>query len=133
MIETADQTTLQLAVLIGAMSLASGIGGWRHPSLWNRMFEEFDRSPGLTLSVALSAIIFGGLILLLPGGWSDPLAMVVSGIGLLSLAEGLILLAIPEYYLRLVRPLLRYARVWAAFAILLGILLVLSGFQGLLN
>lgn len=131
MIETADETTLQLAVLIGAMALASGIGGWRHPELWERMFDEFDRSPGLTFSIALAAVLFGGIVLLLPGGWTDPLAMVVSGIGLLSLVEGLILLAVPEFYLGLVRPLLRYARAWAVFATALGVLLVLVGMQGL--
>jgi hypothetical protein len=132
MIETADPITFQLAVFIGAMALAAGIGGWRHPEAWPEMFAEFDRSPGLVMAIAFVALLFGALVLLLPGGWSDPLAIAVSAIGLLSLVEGLALLAFPRFYLRLARPLLGYARVWAGFAMALGAALFLAGLSGIL-
>lgn len=130
MIETADPTTLQLAMLLGAAMLAAGIGGLRMPAGWTRLFDELDASPGLALTLGLVAIILGGLVLLLPGGWSDPLACIVSGIGLVSLAEGLVLLAAPDLYLRFARPLLRHARIWAIAAIVSGTLLFLAGLLG---
>ncbi len=133
MIATADPITYQLALLTGAMSLAAAIGGWRHPNIWDRMFDDFDRSPGLVMAVGFIGVLFGGLVLLLPGGWSDPLAATVSTIGLLSLVEGLVLLAIPDLYLGFARPLLRYARIWALFAALLGLALLAAGAMGVLR
>ena len=130
MIEAASPVTLQLAMVIGAMALAAGIGGWRHPEMWPEMFDELERSPGLTLAIAFVALIFGALILVLPGGWSDPLAVAVSLVGLSSLAEGLILLALPRAYIRLVKPLVRFARPWAAFAMALGLAFLLAGLAG---
>ena len=130
MIETQSPVTLQLALLIGAVGFASGVAGWRHPELWREMFDEFDRSPGLTFSIAFIAILFGALVLVLPGGWTDPLAIAVSTIGLASLAEGLMMLALPQAYLTLIRPLLRYARPWAAFMLLLGLAFILAGLTG---
>lgn len=130
MIETAAPVTLQLAMLIGAVALASGIGGWRHPEMWPQMFDELERSPATALAVALVAVIFGALVLVLPGGWSDPLAIAVSAIGLASLAEGLIMLAVPAAYIRLVKPLLRFARPWAAVSMLLGLAFIVAGLLG---
>lgn len=130
MIETTAPVTLQLSLLIGAMALAAGIGGWRHPEMWPEMFDELERSPGLTLAIAFVAIVFGALVLVLPGGWNDPLAFAVSLVGLSSLAEGLILLAVPQAYIRLAKPLTRHARLWAAFAMLLGLAFLLAGLLG---
>jgi hypothetical protein len=124
-------TTFCLAILIGAVTIATGIGGWRRPKAWETMFDEFERSPGLTLAVAFVAILFGTLVLLLAGGWSGGLATALSVIGLASLAEGLILLAVPDLYLGLMRPALRFARPWSAFAILLGALLLIAGLLGI--
>ncbi len=104
MIQTADPITFQLAALIGAVMIALGLGGWRDPGLWARMLDEMERSPGLTLAIAFVAILFGAIVLLLPGGWSDPLAIVVSAIGLAALAKGLVLLAVPGPWLALGRP-----------------------------
>ena len=130
MIETASPVTLQLAMVIGAMALAAGIGGWRRPQMWPEMFDELERSPGLTLAIAFVAIILGALILVLPGGWSDPLAIAVLLVRAASLADGLILLAVPRAYVRLVKPLVRFARPWAAFAMALGLIFLLAGLAG---
>ena len=131
MIETAAPVTLQLAMLIGGLSLASGIGGWRHPEIWPEMFEELERSPGLAFAVGLIGALLGALILVLPGGWTDPLAFAVSLVGLLELAGGLVMLALPQAYVRLVRPLVAgRTRLWAGFAILLGLAFLLAGLLG---
>ena len=130
MIETAAPVTLQLAVLIGAILVAGAVAAWRRPEGWEEMFDELDRSRGLTLALAWIAVVFGALVLVLPGGWTDPLAFAVSAVGLISLAEGLILIAVPDVYLRLVRPLLRRPRAWAALMLLLGLAFILAGLTG---
>ncbi len=133
MIHTADPVTYQLAAMIGATAIAIGIAGARDATLWPRMIDEIERSPGLALVAGFLGVIFGALILLLPGGWSDPLAIVVSVTGLASLAKGLILIAVPVPYLRLARPLARYARAWTILIGLLGALLFLAGASGMLQ
>ena len=130
MIETASPVTLQLAMVIGAMALAAGISGWRRPQMWPEVFDELEPSPALAFAIAFVAIILGALILVLPGGWSDPLAIAVSLVGAASLADGLILLAVPRAYVRLVKPLVRFARPWAAFAMALGLIFLLAGLAG---
>ena len=130
MLETAAPVTLQLAVLIGAVLVAGAVAAWRRPGGWEEMFDELERSRGLTLALAWVAVLFGALILVLPGGWTDPLAIAVSAIGLMSLAEGLILIAVPDAYLRLVRPLLRQPRLWAALMLLLGLAFIVAGLLG---
>ena len=122
MIETAI-----LAILLGLICLATGIGGLLSPADWPEMFDEFDGSPGLTLAVAFIAIIFGAFIILFHGSWDGPLAIAVSLVGWASFLVGLLLLGLPRFYLRLVRPLLSYARAWAVFALLLGAYLLAGG------
>lgn len=121
-------TTGLLAVLIGLMSIAAGIGGLQRPDDWRRMFDEFENSPGLTLGIAFIAILFGAFVILIHQGWDTPLRFAVSAIGWASFIEGLALLAIPRAYIGLVKPLLGYARAWAIFSLLLGAALLFFGF-----
>ena len=130
MIETLVPVTLQLAVLIGAILIAGAVAAWRRPEGWDAMFDELERSPGLTMALAYVGVIFGALVLVLPGGWSDPLAIAVSAVGLMALAEGLILIAVPDVYLKLVRPLLARPRAWAGLMLLIGLAFLLAGLTG---
>ena len=81
--------TTAFALLIGLMSIAAGIGGLLRPQEWRRMFDEFEASPGLTLSIAFIAILFGALVILLHPLWDTPLEIAVSLIG-----SALVILAI---------------------------------------
>ena len=130
MIETASNTTLHMAVLIGLICLAAGIGSLVSPGDWPEMFDEFERSPALTLAIAFIALIFGAFIILFHRSWADPLAVIVQLIGWMSFLEGLILLGMPKLYIRLARPLLRYARYWGVFALVLGAFLLSAGLFG---
>ena len=130
MIETAAPVTLQLAILIGAILIAGAIAAWRRPLGWDEMLGELERSRGLSMALAYVAILFGALVLVLPGGWTDPLAIAVSAVGLMALAEGLVLIALPEVYLGLARPFLARPRAWAALMLLLGLAFILAGLTG---
>lgn len=127
---TASMTTLVLAVVIGLMSLASGIGGLVDPRRWAAIFDELDRSPGLVLAMAILAYSFGAVVVAIHNIWTDPLSVIVSVIGWASLVEGTLLLAVPATYLGFARRLMSYARAWAIFAILLGTALLAAGLTG---
>jgi len=130
MIETASPLTLHLAVLIGLVCLAVGIGGLIGENRWPEMVDEMERSPTLLLAIAFVGVALGLIILLAHNSFADPLAAAVTFIGLWSFAEGLVLLAFPYIYLRLVRPLLRHPRAWAIFAASVGVALLLAGLTG---
>ncbi|MBY8824777.1 DUF2065 domain-containing protein [Sphingomonas colocasiae] len=128
--ETMSVITLHLAVMIGLVCLATGLGGLTGPNRWPDMIDEFERSPGLMLAVAFVGVVFGLIIILAHPYWGDPLAVAVSLIGWASFVEGLALLAIPHAYLGMIRPALRFARAWSIFAIVLGLILVVAGLTG---
>lgn len=115
------------AMLIGLMSIAAGIGALLRPGEWQRMFDEFEGSPGLLVSVAFIAIVFGAVVVLLHPLWDTPLQIAVSLIGWLSFVEGLALLAIPRQYISVARLLLPYGRAWAIVSLLIGIVLFVAG------
>lgn len=130
MIETASPTTLHMAVLLGLVCLAGGIGALLSPSQWPEVFAELEASPTLTVGVAFAAIVFGAFVILFHRSWSDPVAVTVSLIGWASFVEGLLLLGLPRLYLRLARPMARYARHWGAAALVLGAFLLSAGLTG---
>ncbi|GLS33660.1 hypothetical protein SAMN04488498_11612 [Mesorhizobium albiziae] len=125
---TALSTTGLLAILIGLMSIATGIGGLLRPNDWRRMFDEFEASPGLSLAIALIAILFGSLVISIHPRWDTPLQIVISVIGWASFIEGLALLSIPRSYIGMAKPLLAYTRAWTIFSLLLGAVLLIVGF-----
>lgn len=127
---TASLTTLLLATAIGVMSLASGVGAFVDPQRWRDVFAELEGSPGLVLAMAILAYAFGAFIVVIHNIWADPLSITVSAIGWASLVEGVLLLAVPDWYLRLARRLVTYSRAWAIFAILLGAFLLAGGLAG---
>ena len=127
---TAIPLTLHLAVLIGLVCLATGIGGLVGQNRWVEIVDEMERSPALLLAVAFVGIALGLVVILAHHSFADPLAAVVTFIGAWSFLEGLVLLAIPGAYLRFVRPLLRHAKAWAVFAAVLGLALIVAGLTG---
>jgi uncharacterized protein YjeT (DUF2065 family) len=123
----AANLTAVIAILIGLMSVAAGIGGLQRPEEWRRMFDDFEASPGLSIAIAFVAILFGSLVILAHPLWDSPLQIAVSVIGWASFIEGLALLAFPHRYIGLVKGLLGYTRAWAIFSLLLGAALLAAG------
>jgi hypothetical protein len=119
-----------MAIMLGLVCLATGMGALLSPGDWPDVLGELERSPGLNLALAFAGIVFGAFVILFHRSWSDPLAVAVSLIGWLSFLEGLILLGLPRLYLRLVRPVLGHARYWGLFLLLLGAFLLAGGLTG---
>ena len=95
MIETAIPLTLHLAVLIGLYELAAGIVSLSGRMDWTAMLDEFERSPGLTFVTGFVCFAIGGAMILGHNHWTDPLAVIVSLVGWIVTAEGLLIMAFP--------------------------------------
>ena len=67
------------------------------------MLDEFDRSPALTFVIGFMVFAIGGTLVLVHCLWTDFLAVIVSLMGWIALAEGLLLMIMPG-------PLLAFSR-----------------------
>ena len=130
MIETAVPLTLQLAILIGLYELAAGIVSLSGRMDWTAMLDEFERSPALTFITGFVVFAIGGTLVLVHDHWTDPLAVIVSLIGWIVLAEGLLIMVAGRPLLLLFRPLVGYRRTIGAAASLFGVALILAGLTG---
>lgn len=113
-----------IALFTGLYLLAAAAGELRAPGGWARMVAEFLASPALRTVTGAFCLAIGATLYLvnpwLPGNW---LAMAVSVLGGVVVAEGLLLLAAGDRYLLFAQRLLgngARARGWAGFAAILG-------------
>ena len=115
-----------IAFFVGLYALAAGVGELRSPGGWSVMLKEFERNASLRFLTGLVTLALGSTIYLVnPWRPEDWLAIVVSVIGGIAIAEGLLILAAGERFLNFGRALLgRGGRVWAGFSALLGVAMV---------
>ena len=118
--------TLWLSVLLGAYLLAGGMAAWLRGGLWAEMIADFERSPALVMVCGAIAFAVGATIVSVHNQWTSPAAVIVSATGWLALAEGLTLIAAPQLWLRLARPMMAYSRAWSVAMLLLGAFLLSS-------
>jgi len=116
-----------IAFFVGLYAHAAGVGEIRSPGGWGVMLKEFERSVAIRYLTGLVTLALGATIYLVnPWVPEDWLAIVVSVIGGIAIAEGMLMLAAGERFLNFGRALLgRGGRVWAGFSALLGVAMVL--------
>jgi len=122
--------TLHLLVMIGAYELAAGIAGLTGRISWPALLDEFERSPALTFITGFMVYILGAVLILVHNIWTDVPAIIVSLIGWIATAEGILIMIAPGPLLALSRPLVRSQRAISLFAVLFGIVLILLGLTG---
>jgi hypothetical protein len=124
---TSDEIPAWIALFVGLYSLAAAAGEMRSPNTWWTMLKEFERSPALRFVTGYVTLGLGAAIYLVnPWRSDDWLAVAVSVIGGVAVAEGLLILAAGDRFLHLARALLgRAGRAWAGFAALVGIAAIL--------
>ena len=118
-----------IALFLGLYALAAGIGELRSPNSWSTMLKEFERSPALRFVTGLVALALGAAIYLVnPWRPDDWLAVGVSALGGVAVAEGLLMLAAGDRFVHFGRALIgRAGRAWASFSALLGVAAILAG------
>ncbi|ALR19632.1 MULTISPECIES: DUF2065 family protein [Sphingobium] len=128
--DTISILTLRLAEAIGLYLILIGISGLASPQRWRGAMEELDRSPGLTLITGLVAFALGATIVMVHRAFADPLGIIVTLVGYVALIKGALLIAVPAPLVKLGHWSFRFTRAWAAFALILGILLFYAGLTG---
>jgi hypothetical protein len=127
---TATILTLHLAVLIGLYELAAGLAGLTGRVDWAALLDEFGRSPALTFVTGFMAFAIGGTLILVHCLWTDLLAVIVSLIGWIALAEGLLLMVMPGPFLAFSRRLVGNQQLISLLAAGFGLVLIALGLTG---
>ena len=128
--DTISVLTLRLAEAFGVYLAAVGIGGVIRRDRWQAIIAEFDRSPALTFVAGSAAFAIGAAIFGVHHTLHDPLAAIVTILAVAILIKGLLLVAIPDALLGLVRPLAGFIRIWPIIALIIGVVLFLLGYLG---
>ena len=116
-----------IALFIGLYALAAGVGELRGPGVWRAMLAELRRARALRFLTGF-VCLFGGAAIYLVSPWrpDDWLAVLVSVIGGLMVAEGLLLLAAGDLFVAFGRGLVdRMGKAGAGISVLIGFALVL--------
>ncbi|MGH1418188.1 MAG: hypothetical protein ACRBCJ_04960 [Hyphomicrobiaceae bacterium] len=92
-------TTQILAALLGLYFLAAGIGLLSDPDSIAEMMTEMVGQPMLGFLGAIVAFSIGGAVVAVHNNWDSLLAGIVSLIGWISLAEGVLMLALRKRFL----------------------------------
>lgn len=93
--------TETLAALIGLYFLAAGVGLLGNRYDIARMFDDLKSQPMLGYFGGLIAFAIGGALVAVHNDWSGWLAAFVSLVGWVALLEGILMLAMPGWYIGL--------------------------------
>ena len=127
---TAIPLTLHLLILIGLYELAAGLAGFTDSINWRAIIAEFDRSPALTFITGFMVFVLGGVLIIVHSIWTDPLAIIVSAIGWIAAAEGLLLMAKPRALFAISRRLVGNQMLISTLATIFGLILIVLGLTG---
>lgn len=121
------EATPVLARILGGYMLVMGIGMLIHRRMALDLLERLRSDLPLTYVMAVLALLFGLVIVSIHNVWSGPVAIVISVIGWLAVAEGAAIVVLRQRYMAFVLPLVQPAwaqRAWGAGTVLLGLWLL---------
>ena len=117
-----------IALFIGLYALAAGVGELRAPGGWRALMSELRRGHTLRFLVGF-VYLFGGAAIYLVSPWrpDDWLAVVITVIGGLMVAEGLAMLAAGDRFVAFARVLIeRTGKAFAGLSVLIGFALLVA-------
>ena len=127
---TATPLTLNLLVVMGLYELVAGLAGLTGQINWRTILDEFDRSPALTFMTGFMVYVLGAVVMLVHCIWTDPLAIIVSAIGLVAAVEGLVIMIVPGPLFAFSRRLVGNQKLISLLATVFGLLLIGLGLVG---
>ncbi|MEC9344272.1 MAG: hypothetical protein VYD64_10560 [Pseudomonadota bacterium] len=119
--------TNYLALLYGLYMIAACIGLLRKPEIVDSIMDAMRSSPAAAYAAGISAFVIGGAMVGLHNRWDGPLEVVVSIVGWVALAEGLVFLAAQDLFVGLLDRMNlthRFIRSLSLVFIVLGLVLV---------
>ena len=127
---TATPLTLNLLVVMGLYELVAGLAGLTGQINWRTILDEFGRSPALTFMTGFMVYVLGAAVMLVHCVWTDPLAVIVSAIGLVAAVEGLLMMIVPGPLFAFSRRLVGNQKLISLLAAVFGLLLIGLGLIG---
>ena len=122
-----------ILLFVGLYSLAAAVGELRLPGTWAKMLADFERGPGLRFVTGFFVLSLGAAVYLVnPWRPDDWMAVAVSVLGGLMVAEGALILAMGDRFLGFARALIGKAgTAWAGFSAVLGVALIVAAMSRL--
>ena len=122
-----------ILLFVGLYSLAAAVGELRLPGTWAKMLADFERGPGLRFVTGFFVLSLGAAVYLVnPWRPDDWMAVAVSVLGGLMVAEGALILAMGDRVLGFARALIgRAGTAWAGFSAVLGVALIVAAMSRL--
>ncbi|MEH6662994.1 MAG: hypothetical protein V7679_15215 [Parasphingorhabdus sp.] len=127
---SAGSITGWITLFFGLYGLAAGVGEFRNPGFWSRMVREIEASSGLQFVTGIVTLSLGAIIYLVnPFDPADWLSILITVIGGWIVVEGLLILAVGDWFMGLAgRMMANGSRAWAMFAIIFGFAAISAGF-----
>ena len=122
-----------ILLFVGLYSLAAAVGELRLPGTWAKMLADFERGPGLRFVTGFFVLSLGAAVYLVnPWRPDDWMAVAVSILGGLMVAQGALILAMGDRVLGFARALIgRAGTAWAGFSAVLGVALIVAAMSRL--
>ena len=133
MLDTVSVLTLQLARAYGVGLLVLALTMIAGPSRFGAAIADFEKSPGLTFLGAVLALAMGIAAVCVHNLWTDPAAILVSLVGWMVLAKGVLVLAAPEGVMKLAAAIAstpQRVRTWGVIMLILAAVFLVPGVEG---
>jgi len=127
------ESSVFIAKIIGPLFIIVAVGLLLNLKYYQRVLEEFAKSPALLYLGGFNAFIFGILIVLFHNVWQLQWPVVITILGWMGLIKGVALLVFPDVMARLSS---RYTKsstsliVQSAVILVLGVFLTVMGYWG---
>lgn len=124
-------TDAQIFQLLGLAYVVMGLRGVINKDPYKDLLDGYASSPALLFLTGLVALTVGFLLVTFHNEWSMSWSVIITIFGWLALIKGALILAVPEFFLKMSGAMQKgrkFFRAYAVFVLLLGVLFLLLGF-----
>lgn len=124
-------TDAQIFQLIGIAYLVIGIGLFTSREYYKKIVAGFTESPAALYIGGLAALFIGFLLVTFHNDWVKGWPVIITIIGWISLAKGILILAMPQLSMKISNNMMRstnFFKVWPIAVIIIGVLCCWLGF-----
>lgn len=90
------ETTIFLAQLIGPTMIAVGLGLFFSRDYYKKVYRHLENETLGVLMSGIAALVIGIVMVMTHNIWDSPLTVIVTLVGWLSIAKGLLLIVVPR-------------------------------------
>jgi F0F1-type ATP synthase membrane subunit a len=127
------QTSKILARIVGPTMIVPAIGIFLNFGVYQRLIEDFGKSPGLCYLGGLMGFLMGLLVLQFHNRWEAGWPVIITILGWITLIKGLVLMLFPGSMINLWHPLTASPTaliVSFVISLAIGIFLTVKGYWG---